>query len=266
MKTWIMHSISNQDLKALLDSRLDHYNQPDFIEQDPIFVPHQFSKKQDIEIVGLVTALFAWGQRKTIKNKGLEFARLMDNSPYEFILDHKPKDLKAFLNFKHRTFNGEDALNLIHFLRGHFNKYDSLENAFYENAFSKDRWMLNGLIKFRKYFESAVPEKSRTLKHIASPLKNSSCKRLNMYLRWMVRKDDRGVDFGLWNNISHSQLLCPLDLHVGKVARKLSLLKREQNDIRAVVELSEALRAFDERDPCKYDFALFSLGVIEHFA
>jgi len=256
----------NKELKALLDSRLDYYNQPDFIQQDPIFVPHQYSLKQDIEIIGLITALFAWGQRKTIKNKGIEFASLMDNCPYDFIVNHRPKDLKPFLSFKHRTFNGEDALNLIHFLKCHYNKNDSLEDAFYDASFIKDRWIVNGLVKFRQYFESKVPQKSRTLKHIASPLKNSSCKRLNMYLRWMVRKDERGVDFGLWNKISQSQLLCPLDLHVGKVARKLSLLKREQNDMRAVIELSESLRRFDETDPCKYDFALFSLGVIEHFA
>jgi len=261
-----MPLIPNIELKALLDSRLDHYNRPDFIQHDPICVPHQYSLKQDIEIIGLITALFSWGQRKTIINKGLEFASLMDNSPYEFITGHRPKDLKVFLDFKHRTFNGEDAFNLIHFLKCHYKNHDTLEDAFFDQSFAKDQWIVNGLVKFRQYFETKIPQRARTLKHIASPLKNSSCKRLNMYLRWMVRKDDRGVDFGLWHKISTSQLLCPLDLHVGKVARKLSLLERKQNDMKSVIELSEALRKLDEKDPCKYDFALFGLGIIEHFA
>ena len=253
----------------LLESKVDFYNRPDFIESDPIFIPHQFTKLQDIEIAGLIAAVFAWGQRKTIVSKALDFLARMDNSPYDFILNHSGKDLLAFNNFKHRTFNSIDALNFIHFFRFHYSQENSLETAFYrESACFKDSkvWMTSALIEFRRYFASIIEVKSRTLKHVASPLSNSTCKRLNMFLRWMIRKDNRGVDFGLWSKFSPSQLLCPLDVHVNRVSRKIGLLKREQNDFKSVLQLSENLKLLDPKDPVKYDFALFSLGIKEGFA
>ena len=253
----------------LLESRVDYYNRPRFIESDPIFVPHQFTKLQDIEIAALMAAIFAWGQRKTIINKTIDFLARMDNTPHDFILNHTEKDLLAFNDFKHRTFNSVDAFNFIHFFRCHYSQENSLETAFYrESACFKDsnEWMTSALIEFKRYFTSNVELKTRTLKHVASPLSNATCKRLNMFLRWMVRKDNRGVDFGLWSKFSPSQLLCPLDIHVNRVSRKIGLLKREQNDFKSVLELSENLKLLDAKDPAKYDFALFSLGIKEGFA
>ena len=259
----------NQNSIDLLNSRVDFYNRSDFIENDPISVPHQFTRRQDIEIVALLAALFAWGQRKTIIKKSLELVERMDNSPYDFVLNHSEDDLKGLLDFKHRTFNGEDALNFIYFFNHHYSKNESLESAFVADSsalVSDTTWTTSSLISFKRYFSSVIPIDSRTLKHVASPISNATCKRLNMFLRWMVRKDDRGVDFGLWNKINPSQLLCPLDIHVGRVSRKLNLLSREQNDFKAVLELSENLRSLDPEDPCKYDYALFSLGVNESYA
>jgi uncharacterized protein (TIGR02757 family) len=248
-------------LKDFLDSKVKEYNQPTFIKDDPISIPHLFSKKQDIEIAGLFASVFAWGNRTTIINKSKELMLRMDNSPYNFIKGHSSKDLKRLKGFKHRTFTEDDLYYFIEFLHQHFSKHNSLEAAFFP---AKNHNVERGLIHFRETFFSFEHLK-RTEKHISSPLQKSTCKRLNMFLRWMVRDDNAGVDFGLWKNISPSQLICPIDVHVARVAKKIGLLKRKQIDWLAATELTEALRQLDSDDPVKYDFALFSLGAIEKF-
>lgn len=248
-------------LKEYLDVKVDQYNQPFFIDNDPVSIPHRFSKKQDIEIAGFFAAIFSWGNRTTIINKSKELMNLMDNAPYQFILNHSSADLKKLKGFKHRTFNKEDLYYFIEFFHQHYSKHDSLEKAFFPSAgYDAEK----GLNHFKKSFFSHEHLK-RTEKHVSSPLQKSTCKRLNMFLRWMVRSDNKGVDFGIWKNISPSVLICPLDVHVARVARKLGLLRRKQNDWLAAVELTGALRKFDKKDPVKYDFALFSLGVIEKY-
>lgn len=277
--------------------KFDLYNQTNFIENDPICIPHLFTKKQDIEIMGFWASILAWGQRKTIINKCKELIKLMDGAPYDFILNHQESDLVRFANFKHRTFNETDTLYFIEFLRLHYLRSDTLETAFnsynpkiYPNEFLDDVILLdynevsyspniqlglnptkpsatieNALNSFRAYFFSLENYPSRTKKHISSPSQKSTCKRLNMFLRWMVRKDGRGVDFGLWDTIKASDLICPTDLHVERVARKLKLIKRKQVDWLTATELTENLRQFDPLDPVKYDFALFGLGIEEHY-
>ena len=248
-------------LKQFLDSKVKKYNQPAFIDEDPISIPHLFTKKQDIEIAALFAAVFAWGNRATIIAKSKELMQRMDNSPYAFIKDHSAKDLQALKKFKHRTFNEDDLYCFIEFFHQHYSKQNSLELAFFPIT---DLDTEHGLTHFKKYFFSFEHLK-RTEKHISSPLQKSTCKRLNMFLRWMVRNDNRGVDFGLWKNISPSQLICPIDVHVARVAKKLGLLQRKQVDWFAAVELTDALRKLDKDDPVKYDFALFNLGAIEKF-
>jgi len=248
-------------LKQFLDSKVKEYNRPAFIKDDPISIPHGFTKKQDIEIAGFFAAIFSWGNRTTIIAKSKELMRRMDNSPYEFIKTHQAKDLKNLKGFKHRTFHEDDLYYFVEFLHQHYLKYASLETAFFP---TEQHNIEQGLIYFKQYFFSFEHLK-RTEKHISSPLQKSTCKRLNMFLRWMVRNDNKGVDFGLWKNISPSQLICPIDVHVARVAKKLSLLKRKQVDWLAAIELTEALRQLDSNDPVKYDFALFNLGVIEKF-
>jgi uncharacterized protein (TIGR02757 family) len=249
------------NLKLFLDKKVDEYNQPFFIKDDPISIPHQFSKKQDIEIAGFFAAIFSWGNRTAIINKSKELMNLMDNAPHQFVLDHSSDDLKRLKGFQHRTFNTDDLYYFIEFFHQHYLNYDSLEKAFFPSAgYDVEK----GLNHFKESFFSYEHLK-RTEKHISSPLQKSTCKRLNMFLRWMVRNDKKGVDFGLWKNILPSKLICPLDVHVARVARKTGLLQRKQNDWLAAVELTEALRKFDKKDPVKYDFALFSLGVIEKF-
>jgi len=248
-------------LREFLDNKVKEYNRPEFIEDDPISVPHLFSKKPDIEIAGFFASIFAWGNRTTIINKSKELLENMENAPYDFIKTHTPKDLQKLKGFKHRTFNEDDLFYFIESLHQHYVKYDSLETAFFPN---RDHNAEQGLIHFKNYFFSSDHLK-RTEKHISSPLQKSTCKRLNMFLRWMVRNDDNGVDFGLWKNISPSQLICPIDVHVARVAKKLGLLKRKQVDWLAATELTDALRQLDKDDPVKYDFALFNLGVIERF-
>ncbi|REA61705.1 TIGR02757 family protein [Dyadobacter luteus] len=241
------------------------YNKPDFIPHDPISIPHRFSKKQDVEIMGFWASVLAWGQRKTIINKCLELAVMMDNAPHDFMLNYEDSDLKPFLNFKHRTFNATDTLYFLDFFKNYYSKHDSLEFAF-SNFVSKDDVTIeNGLIGFNTLFRNSENFPARTGKHIANPLRKSSCKRLNMFLRWMVRKDDKGVDFGIWNHISPAQLVCPCDVHVDRVARLLGLIKRPVTDWQTAVELTASLRTLDPKDPAKYDFALFGLG-IEGFA
>ena len=248
-------------LKEFLDKKVIEYNRPAFIDDDPIAVPHLFTQKQDIEIAGLFASVFAWGNRTTIINKSKELMQRMDNLPYAFIKDHSAQDLQRLRKFKHRTFNEDDLYYFVEFLNQHYKKYDSLEFAFFPIP---DLDTEHGLTHFKKYFFSFEHLK-RTEKHISSPIQKSTCKRLNMFLRWMVRNDRRGVDFGLWKNIAPSQLICPIDVHVARVAKKLALLKRKQVDWLAAVELTDALRKLDKDDPVKYDFALFNLGVIEKF-
>ena len=248
-------------LKQFLDSKVKEYNKPAFIKDDPISIPHLFTKKQDIEIAGLFAAVFAWGNRTTIIAKSKELMQRMDNSPYAFIKDHSGKDLKKLKGFKHRTFHEDDLYYFVEFLHQHYSKHDSLEFAFFPIPELDTE---HGLTHFKKYFFSFEHLK-RTQKHISSPLQKSTCKRLNMFLRWMVRNDNKGVDFGLWKNISPSKLICPIDVHVARVSKKLGLLKRKQVDWLAAIELTDALKKLDNHDPVKYDFALFNLGVIEKF-
>jgi len=248
-------------LKEYLDSKVKEYNKPAFIKDDPISIPHLFNEKQDIEIAGLFAAVFAWGNRTTIIGKSKELMQRMDNSPYAFVKDHSAKDLKKLKGFKHRTFHEDDLYYFIEFLHQHYSKHDSLEFAFFPIPGLDTE---HGLTHFKNYFFS-LEHLKRTEKHISSPLQKSTCKRLNMFLRWMVRNDKKGVDFGLWKNISPSQLICPIDVHVARVSKKLGLLKRKQVDWLAATELTDALRKLDKNDPVKYDFALFNLGVIEKF-
>ena len=256
-------SVKKKDLKSFLDEKYEQYNHPGFIKDDPVCIPHLFTRQQDIEIMGLWAAVLAWGQRVTIINKCKELIGLMDNAPYDFILNHREKDLKRFLSFKHRTFNSTDALYFIEFFRFYYSKHSSLEDAFVSTSRSSD--VGPGLIAFHELFFSLEDHPHRTKKHISTPARKSACKRLNMFLRWMVRKDTKGVDFGLWKKIKPSQLICPCDVHVERVGRRLGLITRKQMDWETAVELTANLRKFDAKDPVKYDFALFGMGVEEKF-
>ncbi|EAZ79203.1 TIGR02757 family protein [Algoriphagus machipongonensis] len=252
-------------LKDFLDQKVLEYNQPGFISHDPISIPHRFSKKQDIEIAGFFAAILAWGQRKTIINKCIELFQMMDNAPHEFLLHHSDNDLKPLVNFKHRTFNDIDTLYFVHFLSWFYKKHESLEEAFLLGWNSEINAMESMLISFHEYFFHLPDAPHRTRKHIANPARKAACKRINMFLRWMVRKDNKGVDFGIWDRIQPSQLICPCDLHVDRVGRKLGLITRKQTDWLTALELTQKLREFDPNDPVKYDFALFGLGVEEKF-
>jgi uncharacterized protein (TIGR02757 family) len=256
--------ISNP-LRDFLNKKVKDYNQKSFIASDPISIPHRFSKKQDIEIAGFFAAIFAWGNRTTIINKCNELMKLMDDAPFQFIIQHQEIELKRFLDFKHRTFNATDLLHFIRVLRHHyendFQKEPTLETAFLKGLHVTDINVENALCEFHNYFFSLEDSPGRTKKHISTPSNNSSCKRLNMFLRWMVRKDKAGVDFGIWKNIKPHQLVCPLDVHVQRVALQLGLIQSEKADWKTAVELTEKLKSFDPRDPVKYDIALFSMGV-----
>ncbi|MEO5782194.1 MAG: TIGR02757 family protein [Ginsengibacter sp.] len=260
-------------LKKFLDKKVDEYDQPAFINSDPICIPHLFSKKQDIEIAGFFAAIFSWGNRTTIINKSRELMQLMDNAPHQFCLKHDLLDLKRLMGFKHRTFNTTDLLYFIEFFKHHYSKNESLESAFFnDHTLLKEssevpniRDVEGAFNNFYNYFFSLEDSPLRTVKHIASPQKKSSCKRLNMYLRWMVRRDKHGVDFGLWKKISPAQLICPIDVHVARVARHFGLLDRKATDWQAALELTVNLSSLDKDDPVKYDFALFGLGVMEKF-
>lgn len=255
-----------ENLKDFLDSKLEQYNLSLFINDDPISIPHRFTKKQDIEIAGFFAALLAWGNRKSIINSCNTLLDKMDNQPYQFILQHTETDLKKISGFKYRTFNDTDLFCLVQFLKLHYTKNKSLENAFSKWMKAGDETVKQALSGFHNYvFSNPEYFAERTRKHIATPKKKSACKRLNMFLRWMVREDDKGVDFGIWKSIQSSQLICPLDVHVARVARKLGILQRTQDDWLAAVELTAWLRELDASDPVKYDYALFSLGVTEKF-
>lgn len=246
-------------LKKHLEILVDRYNRKDFIANDPISIPHSFEKKQDKEIMGLMAAVFAWGQRKTIINKSRELAERMGGEPYKFITEHKQTDLKALLGFKHRTFNDEDLLYFVDFFRRHYNEYESLEDAFLLDG--KFTSMKDSLIHFNEYFTASENFPKRTQKHIATPKKGSACKRINMFLRWMVRKDNCGVDFGIWHRIPMSELIIPIDVHVDRTSKLIGLMTKDTKvDWNAAEELTQALKLLDKDDPVRYDFALFSIS------
>ena len=253
------------ELKDFLDEKADLYNRVAFIAPDPISIPHLFSKREDIEIMGFWSAMLAWGQRPTILAKSRALVQLMDGAPHDFIINHKPTDLKPFTTFCHRTFNGTDALYFIHFFRRVYTEWGDLETAMFGDLPPETRSVEAGLNRLRSLFVNDDAFLPRTGKHVSSPAQKSACKRLNMFLRWMVRKDDRGVDFGIWKSLSASALICPLDLHVERTARILGLLERPQTDWQAALELTENLKRLNPEDPVRYDFALFGLGVEKYF-
>ena len=250
------------EIKAFLEEKVQQYESFDFIEVDPILIPHQFSQKEDIEISGFLAATIAWGNRKSIINNAQKMMDFMDQAPYDFILNHKENDLKRFEGFVHRTFNADDLRYFIKALRYIYQEHQGLEQLFCRYAKPQS---LQGAIHHLKQVFFSLPHQQRTQKHVSDPLKGSAAKRLNMYLRWMVRSNTNGVDFGLWKSLHPRQLSCPLDVHSGNVARKLKLLKRKQNDGKALAELDKALRKMDPEDPVKFDYALFGLGVFEKF-
>lgn len=231
------------------------YNRPDFIANDPISIPHSFSKKQDIEIAGLFAATLAWGNRTSIINSCNKLMSLMDNHPHDFVLHHSAQDLKPFTHFVHRTFNATDVLYFIEFLKQHYSKQDTLETLFLARSTEQ------GLTQFHRQFFSLAHYPERTRKHIATPERKSTCKRLNMYLRWMARKDKNGVDFGIWKKIRPERLLMPMDVHVENYARQLNLIERKQRDWLTVCELTANLKKIDKNDPVRFDFALFGMGI-----
>ncbi len=257
-----MAKLTKKELKLFLNEKANQYNNPKFIESDPIQIPHKFSKKEDIEIAGFLTATISWGNRKSIITNANRMMNLLDNAPFEFVMQHKNSDLKTLEHFVHRTFNGNDFIQFIKSLKHIYTSHNGLEAVF--SKYTETSSLQKNIHYFKSIFFE-IEHLERTKKHVSDPLKNSAAKRINMYLRWMVRNDTNGVDFGIWKNISASQLSCPLDVHSGNVARKLGLLKRKQNDGKALLELDNALRKLDPTDPVKYDFALFGLGVFEGF-
>jgi uncharacterized protein (TIGR02757 family) len=254
--------MTKAELKEFLDEKVNLYNNPNFIETDPIQIPHQFSIKEDIEIAGFLTATIAWGNRKMIITNAKRMMELMGNSPYDFVINHKDYQLEALEPFVHRTFNSIDFKTFIIGLQNIYVNHGGLETVFANHQ--QPNSMQIAIAEFKKVFFE-VPHLQRTTKHISDPLHGSAAKRINMFLRWMVREDNKGVDLGIWKNISTAALSCPLDVHSGNVARKLGLLARNQNDSKALAELDTNLRLLDANDPVKYDFALFGLGVFEGF-
>lgn len=248
-----------EELKDYLDFKADQYNNPNFIESDPIQIPHRYKIKEDIEISGFLASTIAWGNRKMIINSAIKMMDAMGNNPYDFVMNATNDQIDAIDNIVHRTFNSEDFRYFIKSLRNIYMNHGGLENVFSAN---NSIILQSRISEFKKIFFE-IDHPLRTTKHISDPLKGSSSKRINMFLRWVSRKDTNGVDFGIWNTISPSELSCPLDVHSGNVARALGILNRKQNDQKALVELDEALRKFDPTDPVKYDFALFGLGVFE---
>lgn len=250
------------ELKEFLDAKVNQYNTLDFIDSDPVQIPHLYTLKEDIEIAGFLAATIAWGKRPMIIKNSHQMMEFLGNSPYDFIMNHKESDLDDFEHFVHRTFNLDDFKYFITSLKNIYTNHQGLEGVFTKNQTADS--LQPAIHAFKKVFFE-IPHPERTTKHISDPLKGSAAKRINMYLRWMVRQDNLGVDFGLWKNISPAILSCPLDVHSGNVARKLGILTRKQNDGKALCELDDALRKLDPHDPVKYDFALFGLGVFEGF-
>ena len=253
------NGLIKDDLKKFLDEKYQEYNNVKFIEDDPIQIPHLFTNRKDIEIAGFLTSIISWGNRKSIINNAKKMMNLLDNSPYDFIKNCKDSEIKK-LEFVHRTFNSIDFRFFLHSLKNIYTQNESMENVFLDDDID---FMFDGIINFRKIFFSVNHEK-RSQKHISNPLKNSCCKRINMFLRWMVR-NDQNVDFGIWKKIKKSKLSCPLDVHTGRVARKLGLIQRKQNDFKSLCELDKNLRLLNKEDPVKYDFSLFGLGMYEGF-
>ncbi|MBO9153162.1 TIGR02757 family protein [Chitinophaga sp. GCM10012297] len=256
--------MKSQQLKEFLDAKAAYYDQPAFVPGDPVSVPHKFTLLQDIEIAGLFAAILAWGNRTTIINKCTELMTLFDNAPYDFVRNHQARDRMRLMAFKHRTFNGLDLLYFVEFLQHYYTNITSLEFAFSGHITAEDEDVTKALAGFHKMFFS-LEHPERTRKHISTPDRNSACKRLNMFLRWMVRDSKNGVDFGLWKHISPSQLICPVDVHVSRVAARLGLIPKAEANWKTATELTEQLRLLDPEDPVKYDFALFGLGVIEKY-
>ena len=254
--------LSKEELKEFLDEKVDKYNNRSFIENDPICIPHNYTVKEDIEISGFLTATIAWGNRKMIIKSAKRMMQMLGESPYDFVMNHKKKHLRNIEGFVHRTFNSEDLCHFIRSLKLIYGRKGGLEDIF--NKFQTTDSLQPAIHQFRNIFFE-ISHLDRTQKHIADPMKGSAAKKLNMFLRWMVRRDKRGVDFGIWRSISPSILSCPLDVHSGSVARKLGLLKRKQNDAKALKELDTSLRYLDKDDPVKYDYALFGLGIFESF-
>jgi len=255
--------MNDLEKKEFLETKFLKYCHPDFILNDPISIPHLFTRKEDIEIAGFLAATLAWGQRVTIINKSRELLLRMDNSPYDYIQAASEKEMGSLLTFVHRTFQGEDCLYFIHALQHIYKFYGGLENVFI-TGYLPNRSIKESISNFRVLFFS-FEHLHRTRKHVPDPMKGSASKRINMFLRWMVRRDNKGVDFGIWEQISMADLLCPLDLHSGRIARALGLLERKTDDWQAVEELTSKLRSYDPADPVKYDFALFGTGVNERF-
>lgn len=249
-----------KELKSFLDAKAEYYNQPKFIDTDPIQIARKFSSKEDIEISGFLIATIAWGNRKSIINNGEKLLTIMGNSPFDFVMNYTEKSPKY--DFVHRTFNAKDLHYFFQALQHIYQNHGGLETVF--ERYQSEQFLMPAIHKLKQLFFE-LPHETRTEKHISNPLKNSACKRINMYLRWMVRKDNNGVDFGIWKNLSPAKLSCPLDVHSGKIARELKLLKRKQNDAKAVFELDKKLRKLDPKDPVKYDFALFGLNAFEDF-
>ena len=252
--------MKKSELKSFLDYKVEQYNTPEFITSDPVQIPHLFQKKEDREIAGFLTATIAWGNRKSILNNSNKLMDLLDHSPHDFVMNHQPEDLEILNGFVHRTFNEEDLKFFIRSLQNIYLNHGGMEGIFNHHATSDS--LQPAIHEFKKIFFE-IPHQQRTQKHVSDPLKNSAAKRINMFLRWMIREDDRGVDFGIWKKIPSSALSCPLDVHSGNVARKLGILKRKMNDSKALAELDKNLRKMDANDPVKYDFALFGLGVFE---
>ncbi|MDP1816641.1 MAG: TIGR02757 family protein [Leadbetterella sp.] len=259
-----MPEIVSPEIADLLNEKYIKFNSLDFIATDPICIPHRYSQKQDIEISGFFAAILAWGQRKTIINKCSELLEKMDNAPYEFVKNANSNEIKKLETFVHRTFNFVDLMYFLEFFKAHYTKHASLESAFL-NKGNKDENLKMNLIHFKEYFFSLEDSPKRTQKHISSPASNSACKRINMYLRWMVRRDNKGVDFGIWNSILPSQLIIPCDIHVENIARKLKLTTRPKADWKMAEEITNTLRILDPEDPTKYDFALFGMGIEKYF-
>ncbi|MCM4171673.1 TIGR02757 family protein [Arenibacter sp. TNZ] len=254
--------MTQQELKEFLDAKVEQYNHPDFLTTDPIQIPHKFTKKEDIEISGFLTATIAWGNRKSIINNAERMMEMLDSSPFDFVMNHEERDLEKLQAFVHRTFNGEDLRYFIRSLNNIYSRHSGLEELFAQKS---DITSLQSAISHFKTVFFELDHLPRTTKHVSDPIKGSAAKRINMFLRWMIRDNTTGVDFGIWNKIKPSQLSCPLDVHSGNVARKLGLILRKQNDGKALAELDANLRKLDPHDPVKYDFALFGLGVFEKF-
>jgi uncharacterized protein (TIGR02757 family) len=250
----------SKELKDLLEHKFNLYNTTNFIIEDPISIPHAYNQKEDIEIISFLISIISWGNRKSIIKSGNKLREILGSSPIDFIMRFKEKDLKK-IDFVHRTFNKFDLIYFLKSLKNIYENHDGLENVFSKNL--NDEFMYNNISNFRKIFFSLNHEK-RTEKHISNPKKNSACKRINMFLRWMVRNDGV-VDFGIWKKIKPSMLSCPLDVHTANIGRKLNLISRKQNDLKTVLELDQKLRSFDKNDPVKYDYALFGMGVYEKF-